>query len=173
MRGMVPDPQDRPREETTDRSAELAEMLSPSRDDVRRRRRRLAALAGAAARAILLGALAVRELVRPKPPERRHEPADEIDRSVYLPPIKTQKAPNGEETSPFTGFAVTVDTEPAGAVVSIGGKVRGEAPVLANVDCRGTEKVAVVARKDGFRPATRELACRADTLVKLTLRLER
>jgi len=170
MAAMDPDLQEGQRlEEAMRRSPELAAILS-QRGDPRPRWLRLAAVTLAAALVIGLGWAAVKGFARWR---GRSEQADEIDRSVYLPPIKTQKAPNGEETSPFTGFAVTVDTEPPGAVVSIAGKVRGEAPVLANVECRGTEKVPVVARKDGFRPATRELACRADTLVKLTLRLER
>jgi hypothetical protein len=166
---MDPDPQDRRLEEAMRRSPELAAMLSRPRGDPSRLWLRLVGLLGAAALVVLVGWLALKGLGR----WRREEPATEIDNSVYLPPIKTEKAPNGEETSPFTGFAVTVDTEPPGATISIGGKLRGEAPVLASIECRGTEKVAVVARKEGFRPTTRELACRADTLVKLTLRLER
>ena len=171
MRSMTPDPQGRQLEEAMRRSPELAAMMAANRSEAARRRwLRLAGMLAALGVAVGLGWLALKGLGRWR---GEGEPALEIDRSVYLPPIKTERAPNGEETSPFTGFAVTVDSEPAGAVISIGGKVRGEAPVLANVECRGTEKVAVVARKDGFRPATRELACRADTLVKLTLRLER
>jgi hypothetical protein len=105
-----------------------------------------------------------------KPPQRE---IPEMDFSTYLPPIKTEKTASGEETSPFTGFAVSIETDPAGAVVSIGGVVRGEAPVLANVSCRAGEPVEVRAERQGFAPARRQVACRADTLVKLTLRLER
>ena len=105
-----------------------------------------------------------------KPPQRE---IPEMDFSTYLPPIKTEKTASGEETSPFTGFAVSIETDPAGAVVSIGGVVRGEAPVLANVSCRAGDPVEVRAERQGFSPARRQVACRADTLVKLTLRLER
>jgi hypothetical protein len=71
-----------------------------------------------------------------------------------------------------TGSEVAIDTDPPGALVSIAGAVRGEAPVLSNVGCKGSEKVEVRAHKEGFRPVRRELSCREDTLVKLTLRLE-
>lgn len=107
----------------------------------------------------------------------RAKPVDlpaELDDAIYLRPIKTEKTAPGEETAPFTGFALSIDTVPPGAVISVGGVVRGEAPLLANVaSCRGTEKIEIRAEKKGFRPARRAIGCRADTLVKLTLRLER
>jgi hypothetical protein len=101
-----------------------------------------------------------------------HETA-ELDDAIYLAPIKTEREATGEETAPFSGFALSIDTVPPGAVISVAGEVRGEAPLLANVTaCRGTEKLEIRAVKKGFRPARRLIACRADTLVKLTLRLE-
>jgi hypothetical protein len=167
---MDPNP-DRKLVEAAGRSPELAAMLLGRREDPMRRWRRLAAVVAAVAVGVVVLWVAALGISRWRG-RGREEPAAEIDRSVYLPPIKTVKAPTGEETSPFVGFAVSVDTEPQGAVVTIGGKVRGEAPVLANVECQGTEKVRIVARKEGFRPAQRELPCRADQLVKLTLKLE-
>ncbi|HEX9241470.1 MAG TPA: PEGA domain-containing protein [Anaeromyxobacter sp.] len=167
---MDPNPQDGRLEEAMRRSPELAAMLAKDRADPLRRFRRLAAVLGALGVAIVVLWLAVRGISR----WRSHdEPATEIDNSVYLPPIKTEKAPTGEEIAPFTGFAVSVDTVPQGALVSIAGKVRGEAPVLASVDCKGTEKVAIGVRKEGYRSVRRELQCRADQLVKLTIPLER
>jgi hypothetical protein len=121
---------------------------------------------------VALAAIAIGAGVALWPRKPRHE-VPEMDFSTYLPPIKTEKTASGEETSPFTGFAVSIDTDPAGAVVSIGGVVRGEAPVLANVSCRAGDPVEVRAERQGFAPARRQVACRADTLVKLTLRLER
>jgi hypothetical protein len=149
---------------------ELAALLAGKHDDPSLRYRRLAFLVGGVA--VLAGlVLAVAWATRPW--RRTHEAAIEIDRSQLLAPIKTERGPAGEETSPFTGFAVSIDTDPPGALVSIGGALRGEAPVLASVTCRGAEKVQILAQKPGFRPLRRELACRADTLVKMTLRLER
>lgn len=144
-------------------------MLASVHRDPGPRYRRLAAIVGAAA--VGVGALwYAASALRPSRPAG--EPALEIDRSVYLLPIKTEQVAQGEETSPFQGFAVSVDTVPAGGVISIGGVVRGEAPVLANIECRGAEKVEVRADKAGFRPALRQVGCRADTLVKLTLTLD-
>ncbi len=144
-------------------------MLAGRHDDPSQRYKRIAAIVGVAALAAALLWVVTSALPRPK----KSEPALEIDRSVYLAPFKTEPTPTGEETSPFAGFAVSVDTDPAGALVAIGGVVRGEAPVLASVTCRDGDKVAIRAAKEGFRTVRRELACRADTLVKLTLRLER
>ena len=169
MPGMDSNGPDRQLLEAARRSPELAAILAGKREDPWPRYRRLAGLLGALVLALVILWVAVRAIQR----SRREEAPVEIDRSVYLPPIKTERNAQNEETSPFSGFSVTVDTDPPGAVVSIGGKVRGEAPVLASVECSGTEKVVVIARKEGYRPARREVMCRADLLVKLTLRLER
>jgi hypothetical protein len=166
---MDPYGQNRQLEEAARRSPELAAILAGKHDDPFARYRRLALVVGAVAIAAVALYFAGRALLG----SRRSEQAVEIDRSVYLPPIKTERTAPNEETSPFTGFAVTVDTDPPGAVVSIGGKVRGEAPVLANVECSGAEKVVVTARKEGYRPTRREVQCRADLLVKLLIRLDR
>jgi hypothetical protein len=100
-----------------------------------------------------------------------HEPA-EIDTAHYLRPIETAADPRtGEETAPFSGFAVAVETEPADAVVTVAGVERGEAPVLAGVDCRPGTKVPIRVEKAGFRASRATTICRADTLVKLTVRL--
>jgi hypothetical protein len=168
---MDPSP-DRRLAEAMDRSSELAAMMKAQREDHGPRYRRLGALIGALALAIVVALVALRSQQK-APPPKKFEPAEEIDRSVYLPPIKTERASGGEEVSPFAGFAVSIETEPPGAVVSIAGKVRGEAPVLANVECRGQEPVFIVARKEGFQPSRRELLCREDQLVKLKLVLER
>ena len=169
MRGMDPNEADQRLRAAAARSPGLAAMLAGQHEDPTPRYRRIATIAGIGALAAVVLWVALSALPRPK----RAEPAEEIDRSVYLPPIKTQPAGHGEETSPFNGFAVSIDTDPPGAIVSIAGAVRGEAPVLSNVGCRESEKVEVRAQKEGFRPVRRELSCRADTLVKLTLRLER
>jgi hypothetical protein len=149
---------------------ELAALLAGKHDDPSRRYRRLASLVGGLA---LLVGLVLLVAFATRPWRRGHEAAVEIDRSVLLAPIKTERTAPNEETSPFTGFAVSIDTDPPGALVSIGGALRGEAPVLASLSCRGSEKVEILAQKPGWRPLRRELACRADTLVKMTLRLER
>jgi hypothetical protein len=154
------------------RSPELAAMLAGKHDDPSRYRR-LALLVSGAAVSVGLLWLALSALGGSRPgPEKRGEPAQEIDTSHYLAPLRTA-ASGGEEIAPFSGFAVSVDTEPGGGVVTIAGVPRGEAPVLANLDCKPGAKIAIAAEKAGVGSARAETTCRADTLVKLTVRLVR
>lgn len=101
----------------------------------------------------------------------RHETA-ELDTSDYLAPLDTAADPStGEATAPFAGFAVSVESDPPGAIVTVAGVPRGEAPVLAGVDCRPGRRIEIRAEKAGFAAARSATRCRKDTLVKLTLRL--
>lgn len=104
--------------------------------------------------------------------ERPHEPAEAIDTDKYLRPIETAADPRtGEEIAPFSGFAVSVETDPPDALVTIAGVERGEAPVLAGVDCKPGMKVPIRVEKPGFRAARATTTCRTDALVKLVVRL--
>jgi PEGA domain len=174
MRGMGRSERDRKLEEAAARSPEVAAMLAGMHDDPSGRYRRLGLLvAGAAVALGLLWVSVVSVRGRSAAPEKRHEPAQEIDTSHYLAPIKTEAAGNGEETAPFSGFAISVDTEPPGGIVTIAGIPRGEAPVLAGLECAPGAKLEVRAEKAGFPPTRVQTTCRADTLVKLTVRLAR
>lgn len=102
--------------------------------------------------------------------ERPSEPAQGVDRSQLLPPL-SMSAEGDELVAPFSGFAVSIDTEPPGAVITIAGERRGEAPVLAGVTCTPGASVEIVAERAGLAPVRRATTCRPDTLVKLTLRL--
>lgn len=99
------------------------------------------------------------------------EVPEEIDTADYLAPLRTTAGPGGEEVAPFDGFAVSVETDPPGALVEVAGVPRGEAPVLAGIECRPGASVSVRAELAGRPPAVVKTACREDTLVKLTLRL--
>jgi PEGA domain-containing protein len=100
--------------------------------------------------------------------------SDAPERGRPLAPLQAAADPRtGEVTAPFQGFAVSVETVPPGALVTIDGVERGEAPVLAGLECSPGERVAIAARKGGFRPARAATTCREDTLVKLTVRLGR
>jgi hypothetical protein len=91
-----------------------------------------------------------------------------------LEPLRTSTDPRtGEQVAAFSGFAVAIDTEPPGAQVLIDGVERGEAPVLAGVDCGPGEEVEIRAAQRGAGEASAVTTCRPDTLVKLTLRLRR
>jgi hypothetical protein len=148
-------------------------MLAGRHDDPSRRYRRLAVVIGGAALVIGLLWFVASSMGARRPAERPHEPAQEIDTSHYLAPLQTEATAEGEETAPFSGFAVSVETEPPGGLVSIAGVPRGEAPVLAGLDCTPGAKIEVRAEKAGFAPARARTTCRADTLVKLTVRLAR
>jgi hypothetical protein len=104
--------------------------------------------------------------------EARSEPAQAVDDSKLLAPLAMQ-AEGDELTAPFSGFAVSIDSEPPGAVVTVAGTRRGEAPVLAGVECAAGKPVEIVAEVAGRAPVRRVTTCRPDTLVKLTLRLAR
>src|SRR6266545_6872568 len=168
---MAPTDPDRKLLQASARSPELAAMLAGRHDDPSVRYRRLATFVGGGALAIGLVWLSIASFRGSPAPQRPYEPAEEIDNSHYLSPFKTAVSGRGEETAPFTGFAISVDTEPAGGLVTIAGVPRGEAPVLANVACKPGAKLEIQAEMAGFPPARRQTACRADTLVKLTIRL--
>jgi hypothetical protein len=155
------------------RSAEAAAMLAGKHDDPSARYRRLALLVAGGAAGIGLLWLAASSGMAPRSgaPAKPSEPAEEIDTSHYLSPLKTAAAGPGEETAPFSGFAISVETDPPGAIVTIAGVPRGEAPVLANMECKPGARLEIRAEKAGFPPVRRETTCRADALLKLTLRL--
>jgi hypothetical protein len=152
------------------RNPELAAMLAGRHDDPSARYRRVAALVGIAAVAVGIAWAALTWLPVPASGGAR-APAAELDTSHYLRPLETASAGPDEEVAPFSGFAIAVETEPPGALVTIAGVPRGEAPALANLECKPGARLEVRAEKEGFAPARAETACRADTLVKLTVRL--
>ena len=166
---------DRSLDDAAARSPELARMLAGKHDNPSARYRRVALLVCGGFVAVGILWFAASAIGRPgqKAAEQRGEPAEEIDRSHYLGPIQTAAAGAGEEVAPFSGFAISVETVPPGALVSIAGVPRGEAPALANLDCRPGRRVELRAELAGHRPVRREIACREDALVKVTLRLER
>ena len=138
-----------------------------------RRPGRRALLAGVAALALCGSAVfwTTREMARPP-----HDPsvAGTVPIGQVLAPLAAEReSGSGEEVAPFTGFAVSVESDPAGALVTVDGVPRGESPAFAGVDCVPGDRIEVRAEKPGFAPATSETACRADALVKVRLRLAR
>ena len=141
---------------------------------LRRPRYRWAALMAAGLAAGLLVAWGAARALRTRTAEDRpREPPEAIDTDRYLGPIETEAEPGtGERVGPFSGFAISVETEPEDALVTIAGEERGESPVLAGVECRPGSKVPIRVVKPGFRPVRATTVCRSDALVKLTIRLE-
>ncbi len=136
----------------------------------RRRRNPLPIALGAAAASVIVIAI-VLWAVAPRDASVALAGGDKGD--VLAPLRPRSDLQTGEQVAPFTGFAVSVDTDPAGAVVTIAGVPRGEAPVLAGVDCAAGDKVEITAEKQGFAVARAATTCRKDALVKLTVRLPR
>lgn len=130
---------------------------------------RIVPLAAALAVAGALGWAAVSAL-RPRTPAAGHPAPTAVEGSQLLPPLAV-RAEGDELTAAFDGFAVSVETDPPGAVVTVAGAARGESPVLAGVECTPGAPVEIVAELAGRSPARRATTCRADTLVKLVLRL--
>ena len=98
--------------------------------------------------------------------------AGSVPGGQVLAPLAAQReAGSGEEVAAFQGFAVSVETEPPGALVTVDGLARGEAPAFAGVDCTPGDAVEVRAEAPGRAPVRVETACRRDALVKLRLRL--
>jgi hypothetical protein len=103
----------------------------------------------------------------------RGRPAAPSYFDAALPPLEAEHDQRtGEDVAPFSGFAVSVETVPPGALVVVDGVARGEAPVLAGLDCSPGREIEIRAEAAGRRAAAR-VACRTDALVKVTLRLER
>jgi hypothetical protein len=90
---------------------------------------------------------------------------------VLAPIAGERDAGSGEEVVPFQGFAVSVETDPPGAVVTVDGVRRGESPAFAGVECSPGDPVEVVAEAPGRAPARAGTICRRDALVRLRLRL--
>jgi hypothetical protein len=125
------------------------------------------------AAALAVAFVAARAL-RPGRPaaDRPGEPAEAIDTDSYIRPLESEvETAGGERIAPFSGFAISVETEPEDALVTIAGVERGEAPVLAGVECKPGARVQIRVVKPGFRPARASTLCRTDALVKLTVRL--
>lgn len=162
--------------EAAARSPELAAMLGG------RGGRRSA---GGRRVALLLAAVASLALVAVAVAVRRTSPQPSTGEGAAAAPLRAGESPGtliapleaaadpttGEVVSAFSGFAVSVETEPPGAIVTIDGKVRGESPVFAGLDCRPGDEVRIRAEKAGSGAAKATTTCRADTLVRRSLRL--
>ena len=93
--------------------------------------------------------------------------------ATYLAPSAARRDDSGEVTSRFEGFGISVETEPAGARVVVGGADLGETPLVASVACTVGEVVRVRLERPPLRPQERTTTCRANTLVELSAKLTR
>ncbi len=134
-------------------------------------------------------ALGVRSFLRPRPPspaEARESAvrtaqenlarieAQNWSRVEILSPSRERRDPEtGEVTAPFQGFGLSVDSTPAGARVLVDGGEMGDTPLVASIDCEAGREVEVRVEKAGYRAQRRAVRCRADTLVRVGVRLEK
>jgi hypothetical protein len=93
------------------------------------------------------------------------------EKVTVIAPRALSPGADGTTTVPFDGFAVSVESEPAGARVALDGRPLGETPVMASVQCVPGASLEVVVEKETLPPQRVPVRCRADTLVKLSLRL--
>jgi len=82
-------------------------------------------------------------------------------------------APGVEETAPFDGFGLSIESEPDGATVAVDGRALGETPLLAGLRCEPGATLRIRVARDPLPPRELTTRCRADTLVKLRVRLGR
>ena len=157
--------------EAAARSPELAAILARRAPGQGRATVRFALFGlGLGAAAILVAFLAAR---RPHRTAEADEP-EALPREQVLAPLTATLDPaTGVQVAPFSGFAVSVDTVPPGAVVTIAGVTRGEAPVMVGLECDPGAPIEVRAEKAGAGRARAQVPCRADSLVKVALRLHR
>jgi hypothetical protein len=161
--------------EAAARSPELAAMLAAGRIGRRPRRPRRALLVVAG---LVLGALAAalgaREAGAPATATASPTSSSPSSPGTLIHPLAIARdAATGEEIAPFSGFALSVETDPPGALVAVDGVVRGESPVFTGLACTPGTPIRVRAEKQGLPAREARTACRADTLVRLTLRLGR
>lgn len=126
----------------------------------------------------------------PKPPPPEAPTPEQIEKSreaqvalgkaqrgwesvTLIAPRKTPGDETGNVTLPFQGFGLSVESEPAGALVHAGDRELGETPLVAGVDCAPGSEVKVRLQKPPLPGRDLTVRCRADTLVKLSVRLDR
>lgn len=163
--------------------ADLAALRAERRPRERAPPRRTALLAFVLL--ALIAALAARWALRHRelPPARTHDTAAEkLSRleaqnwshvEIIAPREQRGDPAKGEARSPFQGFAISVTSSPEGARVLVDGDEKGETPLAASVDCEPGREVQVSVEKAGYRAQRRAVRCRADALVRLSVRLEK
>lgn len=94
------------------------------------------------------------------------------EKVTVIMPRASGTGPDGLETLPFEGFALSVESAPEGAEVRVGGETLGETPLLASVKCAPGSDLEVRVEKAPLPVQARKVRCRADTLVKLSVTLK-
>lgn len=150
-----------------------AALAMGERGEEHRFRRRLVVIASVAGLFLAAG-IAVPLALHRRPPPPDPTPEQLLGGQLLAPlPAPAPGSADPETVSPFSGFAVSVETDPPGAVVTVAGKVLGEAPVLAGIECEQERPVEIRAEKRGYAPGQWTTLCRADSVVKVKIPLRR
>jgi hypothetical protein len=91
----------------------------------------------------------------------------------FMAPREGKAAARGERVVPFQGFGLSIDSTPSGASVAVDGKVLGLTPLLTSLPCRPGDQIAVEVTLRPNRSGRRQIRCRADELVSVTIPLGR
>jgi hypothetical protein len=96
-----------------------------------------------------------------------------LEGAEYVAPETASVDAAGERTRRFEGFGLSIESEPTGARVLVGGEDLGETPLVATVRCTPGAPVQVRVERPPRRAVEKTTTCRADTLVELSVRLAR
>jgi hypothetical protein len=91
----------------------------------------------------------------------------------FMAPRAEPVEPNGERVVPFEGFGLSLDSTPPGAKVTIDGRVLGVTPLVTSLTCRPGDAIAIEVSLQPHGTQRRQVRCRADALVSLTIPLAR
>jgi len=96
-----------------------------------------------------------------------------LESAEMYAPRGAKTTASGERLAPFQGFGLSIGTTPLGARVLVDGNDVGESPIVTTVDCEPGQDVEVVVEKRGFRSERRNVRCRVDALLELSVALGR
>lgn len=109
--------------------------------------------------------------------------AEELNQPSYTmiaPLLDTPAPPEGseqviiEQTAPFDGAAILmVESEPGSAAVRVDGNPHGSTPLSLTLDCIPGKPLKVEVAHKGYERAQHLTFCRADTMIKLSVRLRK
>ena len=130
---------------------------------------RLSALAEACGVAASVGVLAIAVILSLPALEPVPKPAVGAGFRSHIPSAPLGKALDVQE---LEGKGVVfVESEPAGARVTVNGAEFGETPVSADVDCSPGQKLVIAVARPGREPMSYEGTCKANTLLQVRARL--
>jgi hypothetical protein len=137
---------------------------------------------GSALCALLASALLAWPAFQQAPPPSLGEltggagPLGERQVITYAPsesPLPQAGVNTSEQGSPLRGFALVLESEPAGAQVVVNGRSQGETPSSLTPECKPGEPLKIEFSLRGYERALHETRCQEDTLLKVLARLRR